>query len=142
MLRSVLVRVVLALGLSLGALIPFGMPIRPAFAAAASQNIAIIPSATGRTNLGGVLNTSGFPAGYAPTFTQVLPETIRDAAANPLVGFDTAVLVGICDIGPTFLANAQFKARLESFVTAGGKLIIWDSECPSTDYTNFVYPFT
>jgi len=114
-----------------------------------SQNIALVPSAIGRINMGGTLPTSivgrlGVPAGYSPSFTQVLPETIATGGAGVLSGFDTAALVGICDIGD-FLSGAHgpnFKTNIESFVTNGGKLIIWDSECTSTNYSNFVYPFT
>jgi hypothetical protein len=107
-----------------------------------SQNVALVPSAAGQQDFGGVLPTSGFPDGYAPTFTNVSPESIRDAPTDPLVagGFDTVVLVGICRIAD-FLANPQFKSRIEGFVSRGGKLIIWDSECQATDYSNFAIPF-
>ncbi len=116
----------------------------PATAQAAvpqSANVALVPNAQGRSNFGGTLPTTGFPGGYAPTFTNVTVESIRDAAANPLTGFDTVVLNGICDIS-TFLANAQFKSRIEGFAASGGKLIIYDSECAPTSYNSFVYPFT
>lgn len=112
-----------------------------------SQNIALVPSAGGQNNFGGTLPTTisgqpGVPSGYAPTFTTVLPATIMDGSVpDPLIGFDTVVLVGICDIA-TKLADADFKSRIEGFVTAGGKVIIWDSECQNTNYNNFVYPFT
>src|SRR5437867_6338869 len=76
-----------------------------------SQNIALVPSAIGRINMGGTLPTSivgrlGVPAGYSPSFTQVLPETIATGGAGVLSGFDTAALVGICDIGD-FLSGAH-----------------------------------
>lgn len=113
-----------------------------ALATPKSQSVALVPNAQGRTFLGGTLPTSGFPNGYAPTYSNITPESIRDNASNPIgTGFDTVVLVGICDIG-SFLANAQFKSRIEGFVSTGGKLIIWDSECQNTDYSSFVYPFT
>jgi endonuclease/exonuclease/phosphatase family metal-dependent hydrolase len=106
-----------------------------------SQAIALVPNASGRFQFGGVLPTSGFPGGYSPSFTNISPESIRDAAQDPLAaGYDTVVLNGICDIAD-FLSNSQFKARLEGFASRGGKLIIWDSECSSTDYSNFALPF-
>src|SRR5581483_1481687 len=60
--------------------------------------------------------------------------------ADPLVTFDTAVLYQLGNIG-TYLADPDFKSRIESFVFNGGKLIIWDSEMWGEDYSNFVYPF-
>jgi hypothetical protein len=38
--------------------------------------------------------------------------------------------------------SADAKADLVSFLTAGGKLIIYDSECPSADYNWLPTPFT
>jgi Big-like domain-containing protein len=127
----------------------FAAPAQPALADTRSQNIALVPSAQGRINMGGTLPTSivgrqGVPAGYSPAFTMVLPETIATGGAGVLSGFDTVALVGICDIGD-FLSGAHgpnFKTNIESFVSNGGKLIIWDPECTSTNYSNFVYPFT
>lgn len=106
-----------------------------------SQNIAMVPNAFGRINHGGTLPTSGFPS-YSPDFTDISPEAIRDDATNPIgSGFDTVVLNGMCDIA-TFLADAEFKSRIEGFIRGGGKLVIWDSECSSTDYSLFALPFT
>jgi hypothetical protein len=52
----------------------------------------------------------------------------------------------MCDIGafinPAGGHGPNFEANIEAFVSNGGKLIIWDSECTSTDYSRFVYPFT
>jgi putative alpha-1,2-mannosidase len=77
-----------------------------------SQNIALVPDANGRVDSGGTFPTAGFPNGYAPTFSNVSPEDIRDAAVNPIgSGFDTVVLNSICDIAD-FLSNAQFKSPL------------------------------
>lgn len=115
-----------------------------AAAMARSQTIAIVPDPSGQAGNGGVLPTTGFPDGFAPTFANVLPGDIADGAApDPIVAgaYDTVVLVQLCDIG-TYLADTDFKTRIETFVTNGGKLIIWDSECESTDYSGFVYPFT
>jgi hypothetical protein len=106
-----------------------------------STDIALVPNARGRSNFGGVLPTSGFPGGYAPTFTNVNPFAI--GATEDLSGFDTVVLVGICDIGSAnFLDNPSWKATINGFIAGGGKLIIWDSECRSTDYSKFLLPFT
>jgi len=106
-----------------------------------SQKIALVPDASGRSNFGGALPTSGFPGGYAPTFTNVDP--VRIGVTESLSGFDTVVLVGICDIGSaTFLGNPAWRSTIDGFVAGGGKLIIWDSECQNTDYSNFVLPFT
>jgi len=105
-----------------------------------SQKIALVPSADGRYDYGGTLPTA-FNC-YVPTFVNVSAESIRDNATDPLVsgGYDTVVLVGICDINE-FLSNNRFKSRIENFVSNGGKLIIWDSECRGTDYSKFVFPF-
>lgn len=106
-----------------------------------SESIALVPNASGRQSGGGTFPTSGFPNGYAPTFTDVAIESIRDGATNPIAaGFDTVVLNSVCDIG-SFLADPEFKNRIEGFVAAGGKLLIWDSECPATDYSGFAIPF-
>jgi hypothetical protein len=106
-----------------------------------SQNVALVPDAGGRTNNGGTFPITGFPDNYAPNFSNVSPEDIRDAATDPIgSGFDTVVLNSICDIAD-FLANVQFKSRIESFISSGGKLIIWDSECLNTDYSQFALPF-
>lgn len=114
-----------------------------AAALARSQNVAIVPGPSGQAHHGGILPTTGFPSGYAPAFTNVSPTAIADGtASDPIAtGFDTVVLVQLCDIG-TYLADTDFKTRIEIFVANGGKLIIWDSECESTDYSGFVYPFT
>ncbi len=106
----------------------------------ASKKIALVPNAGGRYNYGGSLPTA--LNCYVPDFVDLSVEAIRDNATDPLVagGYDTVVLVGICDIN-NFLSNNQFKSRIENFVSNGGKLIIWDSECRSTDYSKFIYPF-
>jgi len=129
------------------AMVAVGLPALAAQASAAgyprSQRVAMVPDAGGRNNNGGTLPTAAFPDSYAPQFTNVTIESIRDDATDPLVvgEFDTVVLNTVCDVA-TFLGNPQFKSRLESFVTSGGKLIIWDSECTATDYTKFAIPFT
>lgn len=106
-----------------------------------SQNIALVPDVHGQEDHGGAFPTTGFPDGYAPVFTNVRPEAIRDNATDPIgSGYDTIVLNSICGIAG-FLSNGQFKARIEGFASRGGKVLIWDSECTSTDYSNFAIPF-
>src|SRR5439155_5360790 len=56
--------------------------------------------------------------------------------------FDTVALIQICDINTRL--TAQQKIDLLNFVSAGGKLLIWDSECtnPVPDYSWLPFPFT
>ena len=109
-----------------------------------SEIVALVPSDSGRVANGGVLSTVGFAGGYAPLILVVDPLVVADATkANPLPGFDTVALNGICDIGSNqFLGNATFRNRVQDFVVRGGKLVIWDSECQNTDYSKFFLPFT
>lgn len=109
----------------------------PAGAATQSANVLLVPSAYGQADNGGTFPTSGFPGGFAPTFTEGSLSVIQN---GQLAGYDTLVLVQVCDIDE-YLANTTFKNNLEQFVSGGGKLIIWDSECSGTDYSGFVYPF-
>ena len=109
-----------------------------------SRKVALVPDPSGFTPNGGQLSNKDFAGGYAPTFTNVNALLVGDATVpNPLIGYDTVVLNGICDIGdnnippgqgPRFLRNETFRNRLETFVLEGGKLLIWDSECQNTDY--------
>jgi hypothetical protein len=100
----------------------------------------LVPNAQGRFSFGGTLPTTGFPGGYTPTFTNVDPLSI--GVTEDLAGFDTVALVGICDIGSAnFLGNAVWRDAIHGFVARGGKLLIWDSECQNTDYSQFVLPF-
>ncbi len=109
-----------------------------------SEIVALVPSDSGRFASGGVLSTVGFAGGYAPLILIVDPLVVADATkTNPLPGFDTVVLNGICDIGSnTFLGSATFRNRVQDFVVRGGKLLIWDSECQNTDYSKFFLPFS
>jgi len=106
-----------------------------------SVNVLLVPNATGQEPHGGTYPTTGFPGGFAPTFTSGSLSSIQNAATDPLTAYDTVVLVQVCGID-TYLQNATFKSRLNGFVSNGGKLIIWDSECQDTSYSHFVYPFT
>jgi len=75
-------------------------------------------------------------------FTNVSASTIQAQPSTALNGFDTVILYQVCDIGtmPT-VVNA-----LNSFASAGGKLIVMDADgCyPNTqipDYSGFIFPF-
>lgn len=123
-----------------------------------SKDIAIIGGTTLNTNAlcsgsglaannmaatsGGCLPVSG-PAGELGdfTFTPMSPGAVN--AAN-LDLFDTAVLNVAsyaihCNTG---IFSAQQKADLVNFVASGHKLIIYDSECPTQDYSWLPFPFT
>ena len=79
-----------------------------------------------------------------PGFGMLDPLSLGNSGVvEPLAGYDTLVLNGVCDIGSaSFLGNATFRSRIRDFVDAGGKLVIWDSECTNTDYSQFFLPFT
>ncbi|TAK61000.1 MAG: hypothetical protein EPO22_08780 [Dehalococcoidia bacterium] len=105
-----------------------------------SVNVAIIGSPT--VINGGSLATPG-PVGELGdfTFTNLAPASVN--AAN-LAAFDTAVLNVAspemwCSTGTL---SASAKADLVAFVAGGGKLIIYDSECPPADYSWLPYPFS
>jgi hypothetical protein len=108
-----------------------------------SSKVALVPGPTGLAGNGGTLPTSGFPGGYSPTFVNLSPDNIKNDASDPIVAgnFDTVVFVQIYNI-QNYLASSTFKSRIDNFISNGGKLIIWDSECTYTDYSQFVYPFS
>lgn len=116
----------------------------PALNHSRSNYIALVPNPGGLFGFGGALPTSGFSGGYAPLFLNLDPLRISDAGRpDPLSGFDTVVLNGICDIGSSrWLGNATFRSRLQAFTLGGGKLVLYDSECTNTDYSQFFLPFT
>ncbi len=67
-----------------------------------------------------------------------------DVSTANLAAFDTAVLNVAsyemdCDVDTL---GASEKADLVSFVSGGGKLIIYDSECSAQDYSWLPFPFT
>jgi hypothetical protein len=74
-------------------------------------------------------------------FTNLAP---GDVDSDALSDFDTVVLnvassEMACDTGTL---STDAKAALVDFVSAGGKLIIYDSECPPNDYSWLPFPFT
>jgi len=91
---------------------------------------------------GGCLPVSGASGELGDfTFTPMAPAAV--SAAN-LATYDTAVLnvassAMACNTGNL---SAQAQADLVAFVGSGKKLIIFDSECPTQDYSWLPYPFT
>jgi hypothetical protein len=74
--------------------------------------------------------------------TSVIPESARPALLAPALGVDTVVLAQICDIKTSM--PAAFKQALMTWVAAGHKLIIQDSdECvnPGPDYSFLPFKF-
>jgi hypothetical protein len=120
---------------------------RPAAAqtsTASSSHVAIVGSAVSAN--GGILPTTG-PAGElgAFTFTELAPSAVTSGSLAP---YDTVVLnVASAAMGcnPATLSSTA-RSALVAFVGAGGKLIIYDSECRAAngglDYTWLPYPFT
>lgn len=104
-----------------------------------SKNVAIIGSP--RVVNGGYLPTDSGITGLGITFTNLAPADVN--AAN-LAAFDTVVInVASSEMRETTSTlTAQAKADLVAFVGNGGKMIIYDSECPSADYSWLPYPFT
>jgi len=103
-----------------------------------SQDVAIIGSPTCINQ--GLLPTVGLPDGPF-VFTNLAPAAV--SAAN-LAAFDTAVL-NVCSPQmscSTGTLSASSKTDFVSFVSGGGKLIIYDSECPTADYSWLPFPFT
>jgi len=124
-----------------------GLAVIPAQAGpAGSVNVALIGGAQFNFTAGGQLITSGFPGGSTFNFTNM---AVSQVSLTNLAPYDTAVLnmaslstSGGCACDSTNL-TAQAKADLNQFVSNGGKLIIFDSECPTgVDYSWLVYPFT
>jgi len=105
-----------------------------------SVDVAVIGS-SGVIN-GGGLPTAPPPAGLADfNFSDLDP---ADVNGTNLADFDTVVLNVASeemDCGTDAL-SAGAKTDLVSFVQAGGKLIIYDSECAAADYGWLPFPFT
>lgn len=90
---------------------------------------------------GGCLPVTGLPGELDDfTFTPLLPADVSAAALAP---YEKAVLnmasrAMACNSGSL---SAQQQADLVTFVEAGNKLIIFDSECRPVDYSWLPYPF-
>ena len=120
------------------AAIILGMAVVPAMGQLYSEDVAIVGSTS--VMHGGNFPTSG---GSFDVFSFELL-AVGDVNAVNLAAFDTVLLnVGSpqMDCSTGSLTSGQ-KTDLVDFVSAGGKLIISDSECPSADYSWLPYPFT
>ncbi len=113
-----------------------------AAALATSSNVAIVPSTSAAS--GGTLpTTTSGPTGAFTAFTFTVLPVANVNAAN-LAAFDTVLLnmasSGIACNSTNLGAGPQ--AALVNFVNTGGKLIIYDSECPAVDYSWLPFHFT
>jgi hypothetical protein len=134
---------VVAVALSMGPLL------ETAVALPQSTNVAMVPSPFGPIvpSPSGPINGHGgtLPTSFAGmTFTNL---DVSALSASSLSGFDTVALVQVCDANTAL--SPQQKIELLNFISKGGKLIIWDSECadrgdfpPTPDYSWLPFPFT
>lgn len=100
-----------------------------------SVNVAIIGSP-------GVINGGTLPTAVSGiTFTDLSPANVNTTNLAP---FDTVVLnVASPEMAcTTGTLSVQAKTDLVAFVDNGNKLIIYDSECPTADYTWLPFSFT
>lgn len=122
-------------------------------AATQSTNIAYIQTQT-------VANGGAFPFSsssdfnpfhfYQLPYNQVTPSILAPGGVCGTSACDTVLLnvassfvLGAGSFNcSTGLLSADAKAALLSFVNNGGKLIIYDSECNTQDYSWLPYPFT
>jgi len=103
----------------------------------ASTNVALVPNADGEDTSAGSLPTSN-SAFTGITFTDL---ALADVSAAKLAGKDTVVLNQVCD-PINQLSDTQRTAILD-FVSAGGKLIIYDSDACGdipVDYSWLPFP--
>ncbi|OGW45305.1 MAG: hypothetical protein A2Y66_00165 [Nitrospirae bacterium RBG_13_41_22] len=110
---------------------------------AVSGNVAVIDSLNGDENGGAYPTTTSGPTGNFTAFTFTTMPVANINAAN-LGAYDT-VLLNMQSSGINCDSNsltASQKTDLVNFVSAGGKLIIYDSECSAVDYSWVPYPFT
>lgn len=115
-----------------------------------SLNVAIIDSVTVRNGGSFPTTTTGSTGSFLDFNFFILPRAnVSLAALEPggvcgADGCDT-VLLNVASTGMACNINnltAQQKADLVSFVNLGRKLIIYDSECVTQDYSWLPYPFT
>jgi hypothetical protein len=100
-----------------------------------SNNIAVVPDTFGGVSTS-TLPTSGFSDGYSPSFTSIGYAGV--SYAN-LLQYDTVIMY---QADPSQLTASE-KTDLITWVSGGGKLIIWDSDAvPDTNYDWLPYPFT
>lgn len=115
-----------------------------------SKKVVIIGGTTlncGSTSANQVRNGGCFPVSGAAgelgdfTFAAMAPSAVSDAS---LASYDTALL-NVASYGMNCNMNnlaASQKTALINFVAAGKKLIIYDSECSTQNYSWLPYPFT
>lgn len=104
-----------------------------------------------------VLNGGTFPSTIAPFNTYFFHQVTRAGLSLAALGAGGACGAAACDTlllnvasgGATGLAcnvngnlTAQQKADIVTFVSNGGKLIIYDSECSPQNYSWLPFPFT
>jgi hypothetical protein len=100
-----------------------------------SANIAVVPDTSGGGSTS-TLPTSGFSGGYSPNFTSIGYSGVNYAN---LLQYDTVIMY---QANPDSFTASQ-KTDLAVWVSAGRKLIIWDSDAvPDTDYDWLPYNFT
>lgn len=131
--------------LALVALAVTAVPVRADPHTGQSVNVAVIGSLFVQ-NGGAFPTTTTGPTGAFTDFVfTVLPSATVNAAT--LAPFDT-VLLNVasgfgqvnCDVANNLTASQ--KTDLVNFLNAGGKLIIYDSECPPQNYSWLPRPFT
>ena len=100
------------------------------------QSVGLVPNASGLFGGAGVMPTSG--GGFDQfQFSNLAPSSISAAS---LAALDTLVFIQVGDTATRF-TQVQ-KAEINSWVSAGGKLIIYDSDaCPAQDYSWLTYHF-
>ncbi|HTD50366.1 MAG TPA: Ig-like domain-containing protein, partial [Acidimicrobiia bacterium] len=103
----------------------------------------IFANAIGNTSWGGTAPGTGTTGTFAGVkFTDVTVGTIDASPTTAFNGFDTVVLYQVCDIG----SHAGTITAINSFLTAGGKVIIYDADrcfgSNTPDYSSFLFPFS
>lgn len=126
-----------------GAVLATGVSPRAASASPhAGQSVKVAMIGSSDIMSGGLLPESG-PVGDLGdfTFTNLAPGSVSAAS---LAAFDTAVLnVHSAEINCNLsVLSASAETDLGTFVSGGGKLIIYDSECPAQNYGWLPFPFT
>ncbi len=109
------------LSLSMTGIAPFLRMVSALPDGSASSNVAVINSQGDFFGFGNVgqLNPATFPS-Y--TFTALAASTVTGLSS--LAGFDTVILWQFCDVG----SFPSTQSAINSFVMAGGKVIIWDTD--------------
>jgi hypothetical protein len=123
-----------------------------AFSYPKSSKVAMVPDEWSWTltdfDGGGLYVGTDWPNDDSFTFTNVAVENIKNGnIANPLIGYDTVMLWATRFKFGEAWNNTVFSSRILSFISDGGKLIIYTSEIDSANrenaeaFSNFIYPF-